>query len=144
MSLHWSCSRILRNSVRRRMTAPPFCGCPRDCATRWNESNVRRSRSSLREAAKSSLSSARTGAGRTHFLKALAQWASERGCVTAYVDCQRPFESLVETYRAIAAGMTPPGTHRFFATTGIARTLEARFTDLDAIEQRAVMRTIEG
>ena len=63
------------------------------------------------------------GRGKTHFLKALAQWASERGCVTAYVDCQRPFESLVETYRAIAAGMTPPGTHKFFATTGIARTL---------------------
>ena len=84
------------------------------------------------------------GRGKTHFLKALAQWASERGCVTAYVDCQRPFESLVETYRAIAAGMTPPGTHRFFATTGIARTLEARFTDLDAIEQRAVIARLKA
>ena len=40
---------------------------------------------------------------------------------------QRPFESLVETYRAIAAGMMPPGTHRFFAASGIARTIEARF-----------------
>ena len=84
------------------------------------------------------------GRGKTHFLKALAQWASERGCVTAYVDCQRPFESLVETYRAIAAGMTPPGTHRFFATTGITRTLEARFTDLDAIEQRAVIARLKA
>ena len=84
------------------------------------------------------------GRGKTHFLKALAQWASERGCGTAYVDCQRPFESLVETYRAIAAGMTPPGTHRFFATTGIARTLEARFTDLDAIEQRAVIARLKA
>ena len=84
------------------------------------------------------------GRGKTHFLKALAQWASERGCVTAYVDCQRPFESLVETYRAIAAGMTPPGTHKFFATTGITRTLEARFTGLGAIEQRAVIARLKA
>lgn len=81
------------------------------------------------------------GRGKTHFLKALAQWASERGCVTAYVDCQRPFESLVETYRAIAAGMTPPGTHKFFATSGITRTLEARFTGLDTVaQQRTIAR----
>ena len=84
------------------------------------------------------------GRGKTHFLKALGQWASERGCVTAYVDCQRPFESLVETYRVIAAGMTPPGTHKFFATTGITRTLEARFTGLDAIEQRAVIARLKA
>ena len=84
------------------------------------------------------------GRGKTHFLKALAQWASERGCVTAYVDCQRPFESLVETYRAIAAGMTPPGTQKFFATTGITRTLEARFTGLGAIEQRAVIARLKA
>ena len=84
------------------------------------------------------------GRGKTHFLKALAQRASECGCVTAYVDCQRPFESLVETYRAIAAGMTPPGTHRFFATTGITKTIEARFTDLDAIEQRRVIGRLKA
>ena len=84
------------------------------------------------------------GRGKTHFLKALAQWASERGCVTAYVDSQRPFESLVETYRAIAAGMMPPGTHRFFAASGIARTIEARFTGLDAIEQRAVIAGLKA
>ena len=84
------------------------------------------------------------GRGKTHFLKALAQRASECGCVTAYVDCQRPFESLVETYRAIAAGMTPPGTHRFFATTGITKTIEARFTDLDAIEQRRVIGCLKA
>ena len=83
------------------------------------------------------------GRGKTHFLKALAQWASERGCVTAYVDCQRPFESLVETYRAIAAGMTPPGTHKFFATTGITRTLEARFTGLNSIEHRTVIARLK-
>ena len=84
------------------------------------------------------------GRGKTHFLKALAQWASERGCVTAYVDCQRPFESLVETYRAIAAGMRPPGSHRFFASTGITRTIEARFAGLDAIEQRAVIARLKA
>ena len=84
------------------------------------------------------------GRGKTHFLKALAQWASERGCVTAYVDCQRPFESLVETYRAIALGMTPPGIHKFFATTGITRTIEARFTGLDPTEQRAVIARLKA
>lgn len=84
------------------------------------------------------------GRGKTHFLKALAQWASERGCVTAYVDCRTPFESLVETYRAIAAGMTPPGTHRFFATTGITRTIEARFAGLDVTEQRAVIADLKA
>ena len=84
------------------------------------------------------------GRGKTHFLKALAQCASQRGCVTAYVDCQRPFESLVETYRAIAAGMTPPGTHKFFATTGITRTIEARFTGLGTIEQRAVIARLKA
>ena len=84
------------------------------------------------------------GRGKTHFLKALAQWAGEHGCVTAYVDCQRPFESLVETYRAIAAGMMPPGTHNFFATTGITRTLEARFAGLDTIEQRAVIARLKA
>ena len=84
------------------------------------------------------------GRGKTHFLKALAQWASEHGCVVAYVDCQTPFESLVETYRAIASGMTPPGTHRFFATTGITKTIEARFTGLDAVEQRAVIARLKA
>ena len=84
------------------------------------------------------------GRGKTHFLKALAQWASERGCVVAYVDCRTPFESLVETYRAIAAGMTPPGMHRFFATTGITRTIEARFAGLDVTEQRAVIADLKA
>ena len=84
------------------------------------------------------------GRGKTHFLKALAQWASERGCVTAYVDCQRPFESLVETYRAIAAGMTPPGTNNLFALTGITRTIEARFTGLNATEQRKIIAALKA
>ena len=84
------------------------------------------------------------GRGKTHFLKALAHWASERGCVTAYVDCQRPFESLAETYRAIAAGMTPPGTHDLFASTGITRTIEARITGLGAIEQQTVIARLKA
>ena len=84
------------------------------------------------------------GRGKTHFLKAVAQWAAERGCVTAYVDCQRPLESQVETYRAIAAGMTPPGTHTFFATSGIARTIEARFTGLNTSQQRAVIARLKA
>lgn len=84
------------------------------------------------------------GRGKTHFLKALAQWASERGCVTAYVDCERPFDSLVDTYRAIATGMTPPGRHNFFATTGIARTIEARFTGLGNIDQRELIARLKA
>ena len=84
------------------------------------------------------------GRGKTHFLKAVAEWAGDRGCVTAYVDCQRPFESLVETYRAIAGAMMPPGTHKFFATSGIARTIEARFTGLNTSEQQAVIASLKG
>ena len=84
------------------------------------------------------------GRGKTHFLKALAQRASERDCVTAYVDCQRPFESLVETYRAIAASMVPPGRHNFFATTGITKTIEACFTGLDATGQRSVIERLKA
>ena len=67
------------------------------------------------------------GRGKTHFLKALEQCAQEQGFVTAYVDCkdgQSPFKSLRETYRAIARSMTPPGEHRFFGTTGIAKVIE--------------------
>ena len=40
--------------------------------------------------------------------------------------------------------MTPPGAHRFFATAGIARTIEARFTGLDANEQRAVIARLKA
>ena len=83
------------------------------------------------------------GRGKTHFLKALAQWTSDRGCVTAYVDCQSPFESLVETYRAIAAGMMPPGTQRLFANKGITRTIEARFAGLNGIEQQKIIASLK-
>ncbi len=40
--------------------------------------------------------------------------------------------------------MTPPGTHRFFATTGITRTIEARFAGLDVTEQRAVIADLKA
>ena len=87
------------------------------------------------------------GRGKTHFLKALSQWARKRGFVTAYVDCQEaqsPFASLVETYRAIAANMTPPGTHKFFSTAGITRVIEARFTGKNATEQRALIEHLKA
>lgn len=82
------------------------------------------------------------GRGKTHFLKALSQWALERGFVTVYVDCQEnqsPFGSLIETYRAIAAAMTPGGTHRFFGTSGIARVIEAQFIDQDTTVRRTLV-----
>ena len=87
------------------------------------------------------------GRGKTHFLKALSQWARERGFVTAYVDCQEnrsPFASLVETYRAIASSMTPPGTHRFFSTAGITRVIEAQFTNKDEAEQKALINRLKS
>lgn len=84
------------------------------------------------------------GRGKTHFLKALATWANQRGCVTAYVDGQRPFESLAETYRAIANCMAPPGTPKLYATTGITKTIEARFAGLDSDEQRTVIRNLKA
>ena len=87
------------------------------------------------------------GRGKTHFLKALSQWARKHGFVTAYVDCQEnrsPFASLVETYRAIAASMTPPGTHRFFSSAGITRVIEAQFTDKDEAEQRVLINRLKA
>ena len=87
------------------------------------------------------------GRGKTHFLKALAQRARERGFVTAYVDCQEnesPFQSLRETYRAIAAGMTPPETRRFFATSGITKIIEAQFIDKNKPEQRALIDRLKS
>ena len=87
------------------------------------------------------------GRGKTHFLKALAQRARKHGFVTAYVDCQEnwsPFASLVETYRAIAASMTPPGTHRFFSTTGVTRVIEAQFTDKNEAAQKELINRLKA
>lgn len=82
------------------------------------------------------------GRGKTHFLKALSQCALQRGFVTAYVDCQEnqsPFKSLIETYRAIAATMTPSGKHQFLGTSGIAKVIEAQFIGRDATAQQALV-----
>lgn len=87
------------------------------------------------------------GRGKTHFLKVLAQWARKHGFVTAYVDCQEnwsPFASLIETYRAIAASMTPPGTHKFFSTAGITRVIEAQFIDKDEVEQQELINRLKA
>ena len=87
------------------------------------------------------------GRGKTHFLKAVSEWVRQRGFVTAYVDCmdgQSPFMSLIETYRAIAARMTPPETHEFFGTTGIAQVVEAQFTDRDPAGQRALITHLKA
>ena len=82
------------------------------------------------------------GRGKTHFLRALSQWALERGFVTAYIDCQEnqsPFKSLNETYRAIAAAMTPPETCQFIGTSGIARVVESQFTSRDMATRRVLI-----
>ena len=84
------------------------------------------------------------GRGKTHYLKALAQWARTRGFVTAYVDRQSPFASLIETYRAIADAMTPPATRSFFGTTGITKVVEARFAAEDAAGQRDLIERLKA
>lgn len=87
------------------------------------------------------------GRGKTHFLKALAQRARDRGFVTAYVDCQEnesPFQSLTATYCAIAASMTPPLPYRFFATSGVTRIIEAQFIHKDKKEQQALIDRLKS
>ena len=87
------------------------------------------------------------GRGKTHLLKALEYCARQYGFVTAYVDCrdnQSPFKSLLETYRAIAQGITPPGEHRFFGTSGIAKVIEAQFAGQDLGAQQAVVQRLKA
>ena len=87
------------------------------------------------------------GRGKTHFLKALAQRARDCGFVTAYIDCQEnesPFQSLRETYRAIAARMTPPELRRFFATFGVTKIIEAQFINKDRAEQQALLDRLKS
>ena len=84
------------------------------------------------------------GRGKTHFLKALGEWARRHGCVTSYIDSQRPFESLVDTYRAITASMVPPATRELDATVGITRIIEARFSSLDSEGRRAVIGRLKS
>lgn len=87
------------------------------------------------------------GRGKTHYLKALSHYATERHFVTSYVDCQEyrtPFRSMVETYRAIAAGMTPPGDGPFFGTTGITKVIEAQFVEKEPMEQRTLIERVKA
>ena len=87
------------------------------------------------------------GRGKTHFLKAVSEWARQYGFVTAYVDCmdgQSPFMSLIATYRAIAARMTPPETHEPFGPTGVTRVIEAQFTDRDPAAQRTLITHLKA
>lgn len=81
------------------------------------------------------------GQGKTHFLKAVSCLARTCDFVTSYVDCQdrAPFESLVETYRAIVDGMVPPREVSTFSTAGITRVIEAQFTDKTTEEQRVLV-----
>ena len=88
------------------------------------------------------------GRGKTHFLKALSQWAQEHGFVTAYIDShdnQSPFRELTETYQAVAGRMAPPDrsdTHPFFGVTGIGRVLEASFVGREVDDQRCLIERV--
>ena len=84
------------------------------------------------------------GRGKTHFLKALGERARRHGCVISYVDSQRPFESLVETYRAITASMVPPGAGELVATAGITKVIEARLGGLDAEARSEVIGRLKS
>lgn len=87
------------------------------------------------------------GRGKTHYLKALSHFARKRDFVTSYVDCQEyrtPFRSMVETYRAIAVGMTPPRDGPFFSTTGITKVIESAFAEKEATDQRTLIERVKA
>lgn len=84
------------------------------------------------------------GRGKTHFLRAIEQRAQDHGFVTAYVDCQdgdSPFRSLRQTYCAIARSMMPPRRQPFFASSGVAKVIEAQFAG-NRTKQRALIDQI--
>ena len=86
------------------------------------------------------------GRGKTHYLKALSQWARHEGFVTSYVNCQEsqsPFKSLVETYRVIADNMTPPTQMEMGSTTGITTVVEAKYSNKPLTEQRALIESLK-
>lgn len=86
------------------------------------------------------------GRGKTHYLKALSQWARKEGFVTAYVNCQEsqsPFKSLVETYRVIADNMTPPEQQEARGATGIGAVVEAKYVNKPLVEQRALIERLK-
>ncbi len=88
------------------------------------------------------------GRGKTHYLKALAQWGREHGFVTAYVDGQdnqSPFRELDQTYRTIAGRMTPPGGSEmapFFGVSGVTRVVEMSFVGRDHAGRRKVIERV--
>ena len=69
------------------------------------------------------------GRGKTHFLRTLQDAARQHGFVTSYVDCKdygSPFQSLVDTYRAISRNMRPPMDDPE-GRTGVGPVIEGRF-----------------
>ena len=86
------------------------------------------------------------GRGKTHYLKALSQWARQEGFVTSYVNCQEsqsPFKSLVETYRVIADNMTPPERLVAGNIGGITAVIEAKYVNKPLIEQSALIESLK-
>lgn len=85
--------------------------------------------------------------GKTHFLKALLDFARDRDFVTVYVDCQderRPFESLDETYREIAIEMVPPRDVQPLASAGITNVIGAQFTGKTTDERNELAQRVKA
>ena len=83
------------------------------------------------------------GRGKTHYLKAVLQRARKQGFVTAYVNCdsgRSPFQSLEETYRAIASSMAPPDD----GPNGVGATVEAMYVAHDTAERRKLVERIKS
>ena len=82
------------------------------------------------------------GRGKTHYLKAVLQRARKQGFVTAYVNCdsgRSPFQSLEETYRAIASSMAPPD-----GTGGVGSVVEALCVTRDTAERRMLIERVKS
>ena len=82
------------------------------------------------------------GRGKTHYLKAVLQRARKQGFVTAYVNCdsgRSPFQSLEETYRAIASSMAPPA-----GTGGVGSIVEALYVTRDTAERRMLVERVKS
>lgn len=82
------------------------------------------------------------GRGKTHYLKAVLQRARKQGFVTAYVNCdsgRSPFQSLEETYRAIASSMAPPG-----GAGGVGATVETMYAASDEVARRTLIERVKS
>ena len=83
------------------------------------------------------------GRGKTHYLKAVLQRARKQGFVTAYVNCdsgRSPFQSLEETYRAIASSMALPDD----GPNGVGATVEAMYVAHDTAERRKLVERVKS